>query len=285
MTAPRSLLTAWDVHAKKKYGQNFLTNPATTKMIVSRAGITENDIVLEVGGGLGALTIPIANAASKLYTIEKDTQLVPLLKNEILAAGADKKVEVINEDILKINIPEISERHNQKIIIMGNLPYNISSQILIWLVKSRHYVTKAVFMFQKELAERIVSPPATKDYGRLSAVIQYCGSIKTIATLGANQFFPKPKVDSVVIEISFFDKPPVTATNEEFLFSVIKAAFGKRRKNLRNSLSKSELGIETDIIMDALEKSSIDHKRRAETLSVEEFVLLSNTLTSVIVPQ
>ncbi len=285
MTAPRSLLTAWDVHAKKQFGQNFLVNPATPQMIVSRAGITADDVVLEIGGGLGALTIPIANTAAKVYTIEKDKQLVPLLKNELLAAGANEKVEVIHEDILKINIAEISEKHGQKIIIMGNLPYNISSQILIWLVKSRAFVTKAVFMFQKELAERIVSPPGSKDYGRLSAVIQYCGSIKSIATLNADQFFPKPKIDSEVIEVTFFEEPPTPAINEEFLFNVIKAAFSKRRKNLRNALSKSELGIETDVIMQALEKSSIDHKRRAETLTVKEFVLLSNTLSTTLLEE
>lgn len=281
MTAPRALLTAWDVHAKKQFGQNFLINPATTEMIVSRAGIGPDDVVLEVGGGLGALTIPIANNAAKVYTIEKDKQLVPLLKNELLAAGADKKVDVIQSDILKIDIAEISKKHGRKIILMGNLPYNISSQILIWLVKSRAFVTKAVFMFQKELAERIVSPPGTKDYGRLSAVIQYCSSIKSVTVLGANQFFPKPKVDSEVIEISFFDQPPAPADNEEFLFKVIKAAFGKRRKNLRNSLSKSELGIETNLIMEALAASSIDHNRRAETLTIEEFVFLSNNLLAI----
>lgn len=278
MTAPKSILAAWNVHAKKQFGQNFLIEPSTTKMIVSRAQILSDDIVLEIGGGLGALTIPVANAAAKVYTVEKDKQLFPLLKNEILAAGADQKVELIHEDILKINIGEIAEKHGQKIIVMGNLPYNISSQILIWLVKSRIFVKKAVFMFQKELAERIAAPPATKDYGRLSAVIQYCGSIKNIANISANQFFPKPKVDSTVIEISFFEKPKNPAENEEFLFSVIKAAFGKRRKNLRNALSNSELDIDTEHIMQALAKSDIDHKRRAETLTVDEFVQLSNQL-------
>lgn len=278
MTAPKSILTAWNIHAKKQFGQNFLIEPATTQMIISRTGISSDDVVLEIGGGLGALTIPAANAALKVYTIEKDKHLIPLLKNEILAAGADKKVVVINKDILKINIGEIAETHGRKIVIIGNLPYNISSQILIWLVKSRQFVKKAVFMFQKELAERIAAPPSTKNYGRISAVIQYCASIKGIAQISANQFFPKPKVDSSVIEISFFEKPEPSAENEEFLFSLIKAAFGKRRKNLKNALSKSELNIDQASIIKALEINAIDPKRRAETLTIKEFVQLSNTL-------
>ena len=282
MRTPRTLLTAWNMHAKKKYGQNFLVEPATTEMIVSRAGIGPDDIILEIGSGLGALTLPLARKAKKVYAIEKDPQLVPLLRSEILAAGLEEKVELINKDILKIDIAEIVEQHGGKIIVMGNLPYNISSQILIWLIKSRSLVQKAVFMFQKELAERIVSPPGTGDYGRLSAVIQYCASIKSIAILKANQFFPRPRIDSEVIEISFFDAPDEKAVNEDFLFSVIKAAFGKRRKNLRNSLSNSELGISSELVLQALESSSIEHIRRAETLSIKEFVILSNNLFALI---
>ncbi len=282
MRTPRTILTAWNIHAKKQYGQNFLVEPSTTEMIVTRAGIGPEDIILEIGSGLGALTIPLAQKSKKVYAIEKDRQLVPLLKNEILAAGLEDKIELINKDILKVDIAEIANRHGGKIIVMGNLPYNISSQILIWLIKSRSLVKKAVFMFQKELAQRIAAPPATGDYGRLSAVIQYCASIKSIANLNANQFFPRPKVDSEVIEISFFDTPAEKADNEEFLFNVIKAAFGKRRKNLRNSLSKSELGITSETVLQALEASDIDHKRRAETLTIKEFVTIANNLISLI---
>lgn len=278
MRSPKTILKAWDLHAKKKYGQNFLSDPQTSRMIVSRAEIGPDDIVLEIGSGLGALTLPLAEKACKVYAVEKDIRLIPLLKNELLAANLSEKVEIINTDILKIPLQEIVSRHSGKIIVAGNLPYNISSQILIWLVKSRHLVSKAVFMFQKELAARIASPPGAPEYGRLSAVIQYCGTIRSVAVLSAGSFFPRPKVDSEVIEISFFTDPEIKAGDEDFLFSVIKAAFGKRRKNLRNALSKSELGRDNESIMSALEKSKIDHKRRAETLSIKEFVTLSDSL-------
>ena len=278
MTAPRTILNAWALHAKKQFGQNFLSDPSTPDMIVRKSGITSDDVVLEIGAGLGALTIPLARAAGAVYAVERDNQLVPLLRNELLAANVIDKVEIIHEDILQVDLPAIADKHNRKIRVMGNLPYNISSQILIWLVKSRHAVDKAVFMFQKELAERIAAPSGSKDYGRLSAVIQYCAAIKSIARIDAAQFFPKPQVDSEVIEILFNNEPPFAADDEEFLFSVIKAAFCQRRKNLKNSLTGSQLDMDQDLIMKALEEASIDHHRRAETLSIEEFVRLSNIL-------
>lgn len=278
MRSPRTLLTAWNLHAKKKYGQNFLSDPQAPELIVTRSGIGPEDTVIEIGSGMGALTLPLARKAGKVYAIEKDTQLVPILKSELLAAELDDKVEIITSDILKVSLTDIFEASKGKLIVMGNLPYNISSQILIWLVRHREMVSKAVFMFQKELAERIASPPATPGYGRLSAVIQYCAKIRSVAVLGAGQFYPRPQVDSEVIEIDFFEEPEVMAKDEDFLFSVIKAAFGKRRKNLRNSLSKSELPADVDQVMSALQESGIDHTRRAETLTIKEFVTLSDTL-------
>ena len=278
MTSPRTLLTAWELHAKKQFGQNFLTDPATPEMIVRRSGLMPGDVVFEIGAGLGALTVPSARVAERVYAVERDPHLIPLLRNELLAAGVLDKVEIIHDDILAVDLPAIASHHKGKIRVMGNLPYNISSQILIWLVRSRQCVDKAVFMFQKELAERIVAPPGAKDYGRLSAVIQYCAEIRTIARIGSGQFFPKPAVDSEVIEIDFSGKPDHPARDEAFLFDVIKAAFGKRRKNLKNSLTSSQLGIEQDQMLIALDKASIDYHRRAETLTILEFVTLSNHL-------
>lgn len=278
MTSPRTILTAWNLHAKKQFGQNFLSDPSTPEMIVRKSGLTPDDIVLEIGSGLGALTVPCARTAEKVYAVERDNQLVPLLKNELLAAGLMDKVEILHQDILDVDLAAIGQIHGRPLRVMGNLPYNISSQILIWLVKARTHVDKAVFMFQKELAERIAAPVGTKDYGRLSAVVQYCASISSLAKIDASLFFPKPKVDSEVIEIVFFDKPEFPAKDEEFLFAVIKAAFGQRRKNLKNSLNNNLGDMDSDLIMSALEKVSIDHHRRAETLSVKEFVMLSNAL-------
>lgn len=278
MTSPRTILTAWNMKAKKQFGQNFLSDPAIPEMIVRKSGLTKDDVVFEIGAGLGALTIPIARIAKKVYAVERDNQLVPLLKNELVAADVEDRVTIIHDDILKTDLKAIAKEQGRRLRVMGNLPYNISSQILIWLVNARDHVDKAVFMFQKELADRIAAPPGSKDFGRISAVVQYCSSIHPIVKIDASRFFPKPQVDSEVIEIRFFDSPEHKAMDETFLFKVIKAAFGQRRKNLKNSL-KNNLGtIGEDKIMAALESVSIDHKRRAETLSIREFVLLANAL-------
>jgi 16S rRNA (adenine1518-N6/adenine1519-N6)-dimethyltransferase len=163
---------------------------------------------------------------------------------------------------------------------MGNLPYNISSQVLVQLIQSRKYVSRAILMFQKELALRIMASPGGKDYGRITAMLKYCSDIKSLAIIKSPMFFPKPKVDSEVVEICFKETPEYIADNEDFLFKVIKAGFGKRRKTLRNSLGRSELMISTDTAGRALEQAEIDPIRRAETLTVHEFVNLSHALTA-----
>jgi len=276
MTSPRVLLSAWNLSPKKHFGQNFLSDPSTAEMIVSRAGISEEDIVLEVGAGLGALTVQIAMTADTVYAVEKDRNLIPLLQSELLAKNLDN-ILILNEDILDVDIEGLSAKHGRKISVIGNLPYNISSQILIKLIIQRPLVNRAVLMFQKELAERICAKPGGKDYGRISVMLQYCAGITKIADVKASLFFPKPRVDSQIIEIRFRETPVFPADNENFLFSVIKAAFGKRRKTLKNSLSGSGLGIDAHTAEMILNKAGIDPVRRAETLTVEEFVKLSNS--------
>lgn len=278
MTSPRTILNAWNMHAKKQFGQNFLSDPSTPDMIVRKSGLGPEDIVLEIGSGLGALTIPCARCARRVYAVERDNHLVPLLKNELLAAGVMEKVVILHDDILAIDLGALSRDHGRPFKVMGNLPYNISSQIVIWLIKARKFVDRAVFMFQKEMAERIAAGVGSKDYGRLSAVVQYCAEIETLAQVEAGLFFPRPKVDSQVIAIDFTKTISLLAHDEDFLFAVIKAAFGQRRKTLKNSLSNNLSDITTDVIMQSFEKTGIDPSRRAETLSVDEFVLLSNTL-------
>lgn len=281
MTSPRTILTAWNMKAKKQFGQNFLADPSTPEMIVRKSGLTDKDIVFEIGSGLGALTIACARVAEKVYAVERDNQLVPLLKNELLAAGVMDKVTIIHDDILNTNLEEIAASHGRPLRVMGNLPYNISSQILIWLVGARRHADKAVFMFQKELADRIAAPPGSRDFGRISAVVQYCATITPLVKIDASLFYPKPQVDSEVVEIRFFEKPEYPADDESFLFEVIKAAFGQRRKNLKNSLSNNLGGLSQEQVLDALQTTGIDHNRRAETLSIKEFVSLANELRKI----
>ncbi|MBW2366993.1 MAG: 16S rRNA (adenine(1518)-N(6)/adenine(1519)-N(6))-dimethyltransferase RsmA [Deltaproteobacteria bacterium] len=276
MTTPRTLLKAWALHPKKRLGQNFLSEPATSRMIVTRADVTKNDVVLEIGAGLGSLTIPLAKQVKKVVAVEKDRRLLGLLTAELVAAQVDN-VTVIDEDILKLDIQSVSEREQSPLVVFGNLPYNISSQIVLKLIADRKYLNRAVVMFQKELAQRLIAPPGSKTYGRISVMVQYCASVRPIATIPSTVFFPKPQVDSEVIEINFKDDDRQQG-DDAYLFAVIKAAFSKRRKTLKNALAASELKLDPAVIQHALDAAGIDGQRRAETLSVSEFVDLSRRL-------
>ena len=277
MTSPRILLAAHNISPKKQLGQNFIIDPTFTEKIVKRAGILPEDIVLEIGAGLGALTIPLARRARKVIAIEKDRQIVPILNTEVLVSGLTN-ISIIEKDILSVDISALIEDMDGKIVVMGNLPYNISSQILVRLIRSRAGISRAVLMFQKELAQRLTADSGCKDYGRLTVMLRYCSDIKKLVDVKASLFFPKPKIDSEILEIKFKKEIDHKAVDELFFFKVIKSGFGNRRKTLKNALAASELNIDPDTAERVLEKSNIDPIRRAETLTVEEFVRLSNTL-------
>ena len=277
MTSPKTLLIFHNIRPKKQLGQHFLANQNTAEMIVNRSGILPEDVVLEIGAGLGALTIPLARIAREVFAVEKDRNIIDILKTEILASNLSNVV-VMEQNILKINIKSLAEDIGQKLVVMGNLPYNISSQILVQLIKSRSALSRAVFMIQKELSQRITAQPGCKDYGRLSVMLGYCANINKIADVKSSVFFPKPKVDSEVLELRFKKRLEYPANDETYFFSVIKAAFGNRRKILKNALATSALNIDANTAQNILEKSGIDPVRRAETLTIEEFVKLSNNL-------
>ena len=280
MTSPRILLAAYNIRPKKKLGQNFLADPSTAKMIVNCSEILPDDVVMEIGAGLGALTIPVARRVQKVFAVEKDRQIIDILKIELLASNLSN-VAIIEKNILMVDIKTLVKNIDRKIVVMGNLPYNISSQILVQLVKTRNVISRAILMFQKEMAQRITAQPGCKDYGRLTVMLRYCSDIKKLADVKASLFFPKPKVDSEVLEIRFKERLEYSAKDEAFLFRVIKAAFGNRRKTLKNALAASALDIDTNTAKNVLESSDIDPIRRAETLNIEEFVRLSNNLVRV----
>lgn len=277
MISPRQFLAARKLYPKKQLGQNFLKDPAFAEMIVARSGILPNDMVLEIGAGLGALTIPLARVAQKVVAVETDRQLLDVLNTEILLRNVSN-VELMDHDILKLDIKALANTIGQQLVVVGNLPYNISSQILIRLIKARNVLKYAVLMFQKEMAQRIMAQPGSKNYGRLTVMLMYCADIRKIADVKAALFFPKPNVDSVVLSISFRKISAGFARDEDFLFKVIKAAFSRRRKTLKNALAGSELHIDRPTIEQILNHVGIDPIRRAETLHVEEFVRLSNSL-------
>ena len=281
MTSAKVLLNAWNLRPKKKLGQHFLVDPSTAEMIVRRSQITSKDTVMEIGAGLGALTIPVAKIAGRVYAVETDSQLTPLLKNELLVHKLTN-VEIIEKNILSIDIHSLAKKIGRRLIVMGNLPYNISSQVLIQLIHARSIVKRAILMFQKELARRITASPGNKDYGRLTVMLSYCAEIKSIATIAASLFYPAPKVDSEVVEVDFNISRQYPSHDESMLFQVIKAAFGNRRKTLKNALSTSGLHIDPQIAHQALTAAGIDPARRAETLAVTEFVALQISLAQAL---
>ena len=277
MTSPRTLLTAWDVKARKQLGQNFLKDVNVARSIVDKAGIAATDVVLEIGPGLGAITIPAAQAADRVIAVDKDPRIIGLLQTELIAAGIDN-VEIRTADILTVDLAAISGALGRPLVVLGNLPYNISSQVIVQLIQARRGVDRAVLMLQKEMVQRICAGPGSRDYGRLSVMLGYCAKTRVLMQVKASQFFPAPKVDSTVIGIRFTGPPACAADDEAFLFRVVKAAFGKRRKTLRNALSQSDLELSPPICEQLLEKAAVDPMRRAERLSVSEFVRLSNLI-------
>jgi 16S rRNA (adenine1518-N6/adenine1519-N6)-dimethyltransferase len=256
-------------------GQNFLADPNMAAAIVRHARLEPDDVVLEIGAGLGALTLPLATQVEHVFAVESDGRIAAILKDELLASGVDN-VTVIEEDILRFDIRTLAKRARGTLTVMGNLPYHISSQVLVQLIDARMVVGAAFLMFQKELAERLTAKPGTKTYGRLSVLVQYCANTAPLVSVHANAFFPRPKVDSQVVGITFQDPVDFPVTDEGLLFGVVKAAFGKRRKMLKNALTGSDLGFGGEIVSGTLARAGIDEKRRAETLSVEEFVNLAN---------
>ncbi len=273
MTSPRTLLKAWNLRPKKRLGQCFLTDPSTAAAITSRARLSPQDVVLEIGAGLGALTIPLAEKVAKIYAVEKDRRLVDLLKTELLTRQITN-CEIIAGDILEIDMTAYAASLGHKMTVFGNLPYNISSQVLIKLIHSRKVFKRAIFMFQKELAQRISARPGGKEYGRISAMLRYCADIRTLLTVKADAFYPSPKVDSAVLEIEFKATTDYGSHDEAMLFAVIKAAFGNRRKTLKNALTASGLDVDSQTARQALSAAGIDPTRRAETLEPGEFVAL-----------
>jgi len=275
MTSPRTLLRAWNLQAKKQLGQNFLTDPNMAKSIVDKAQIGSDDVVLEIGPGLGAITGFAADAAQQVIAIDKDRQIIDLLKTELLAAGIDN-VDIRNGDILREDIEEIAREANQPLVVLGNLPYNISSQVIVQLIRARRCVTRAILMLQKEMAQRLCAGPGSKVYGRLSVGLAYCARPRILMQVQARQFYPVPKVNSTVVGIDFVRHPRFPADDEALFFKVVKAAFGKRRKTLRNALSQSDLKLTPSSCEQLLQKSGIDPMQRAEQLPVASFVRLSN---------
>ena len=271
-----ALLKKYNFPIQKRYGQNFLIDDNILKGIVEAAGVNENDTVLEIGPGLGALTGYLCRAAKKVIAVEIDKMLVPIL-NETLADY--ENFTLINDDILKVDIEELVR--NIKIKVVANLPYYITTPIIMELLEKQSCIESITVMVQKEVALRMAEGPGSKDYGALSLAVQYYSKPSLSMMVSKNCFLPKPDVDSAVVHLDVYEKNerPVKVKDAEKMFAIIKAGFGQRRKTLLNSLSNdASLGLSKDMIRDALLKMGLPETVRAEALSLEQFAALSDIL-------
>ena len=272
------ILKKYDFSFQKKFGQNFLIDTHVLDKIILAAGITKDDMVLEIGPGIGTMTQYLAEAAGKVVAVEIDKNLIPILSDTLKDYG---NVTVINEDVLKLDIKKLaSEEHaGRPVKVVANLPYYITTPIIMGLFESHVPIESITVMVQKEVADRMQTGPGSKDYGALSLAVQYYAEPYIVANVPPNCFMPRPKVGSAVIRLTRHEKPPVEVKDEKLLFDIIRASFNQRRKTLANGLNNSgTLDIPKEEITKAIEKLGKGPGVRGESLTLEEFALLSNYL-------
>jgi 16S rRNA (adenine1518-N6/adenine1519-N6)-dimethyltransferase len=277
MSSPKEIIHQYAIKPRKRLGQSFLMEENVIKRIAAIAQVTNNDIVVEIGAGIGVLTEDLAQTAAKLIAIEIDDQLVEVLKDKLLKYN---NVQIYSGDILKFDFGAIARDGQQKIKVVGNVPYNISSPVLFHLLSFRKIIDSFVLMLQKEVIQRLVALPGGKDYGVPSVILQMFASVEKVLDVPAGCFYPRPKVESSVMRGFFLERPLVELADEELFIRLVRDAFAQRRKMLVNNLKKSKLleGFSDVYLEVALDAAGIDGQRRGETLSVEEFGLLSNIL-------
>ncbi len=262
---------------QKKFGQNFLVDNSILDKIIEAAELTEEDCVLEIGPGIGTLTQRLAEEAREVVAVEIDKNLIPILGETL--AGYDN-VTVLNEDILKVDIHKIVEEHGGKPVkVVANLPYYITTPIIMALFEKHIPMRSVTVMVQKEVADRMRVGPGTKDYGALSLAVQYYAKPEIVTKVPAACFMPKPNVDSTVIRLIKYEKPPVQAEDEAWMFSIIRASFNQRRKTLANGLANAgNIGLNRRQVEEVLEQMGLSITVRGEALTLEQFAELSNRL-------
>ena len=273
------VLQKYDFVFQKKYGQNFLIDSHVLDKIVSAAGITKDDFILEIGPGIGTMTQYLAASARKVFAVEIDKALIPILEDTLKEFD---NVQVINQDILKVDIKKLAEEHNdgKPIKVVANLPYYITTPIIMGLFESQVPIDSITVMVQKEVADRMKVGPGTKDYGALSLAVQYYAEPYIVANVPPNCFMPRPKVGSAVIRLTRHEKPPVEVADEKLMFRLIRASFNQRRKTLANGLNNSpELSYSKEEIQQTIEKCGFKAGIRGEALTLEDFAKLANAFS------
>lgn len=272
------VLNKYQFMFQKKFGQNFLIDTHVLEKIIRSANITKEDFVLEIGPGIGTMTQYLAEAAREVTAVEIDRNLIPILKDTL--SGYDN-VNVINEDILKVDICRLAQEKNggRPIKVVANLPYYITTPIIMGLFESHVPLDSITIMVQKEVADRMQVGPGTKDYGALSLAVQYYAQPYIVANVPPNCFMPRPKVGSAVIRLTRYAQPPVQVDDEKKMFRLVRASFNQRRKTLVNGLNNSpEVHATREAVLAALEQMGLSPTVRGEVLTLEQFAQLSNFL-------
>ncbi|MBQ5445578.1 MAG: 16S rRNA (adenine(1518)-N(6)/adenine(1519)-N(6))-dimethyltransferase RsmA [Lachnospiraceae bacterium] len=273
------VLQKYNFNFQKRFGQNFLIDTHVLEKIIREAHITKDDVVLEIGPGIGTMTQYLCESASKVFAVEIDNTLIPILNDTL---SEYDNVTIINEDILKVNINKLVEEEcgNRPIKVVANLPYYITTPIIMSLFENDVNIDNITVMIQKEVAERIVSKPGTKDYGALTLAVNFYSTPEIVANVPPNCFMPRPNVSSAVIRMTKDVEPKVKVADKELLFKLIKASFLQRRKTLVNGIGNfKELNITKDRVAEALKEMGLDENIRGERLSLSEFGELSDLLS------
>lgn len=261
---------------QKKFGQNFLIDEHVLEKIISAAGIGPDDFVVEIGPGIGTMTQYLAHAARGVAAVEIDKALIPILQDTL---STYDNVTVINEDVLKVDLKELAEKMNEgrPVKVVANLPYYITTPIIMGLFESHVPVESITVMVQKEVAERMQAGPGTKDYGALSLAVQYYAEPYIVANVPPNCFMPRPNVGSAVIRLQVHKNPDIRVKDESLMFRIIRASFNQRRKTLQNSLSHDpQLGISKEVVARILEEMGLSATIRGEALSLQQFAQFSD---------
>ena len=272
------IIQKYDFVFQKRFGQNFLVDTHVLEKIIQAAGLTKEDMVLEIGPGIWTMTQYLAEHAGRVTAVEIDSNLIPILKETLKDYD---NVTVINEDILKVDVAALAEQYNggRPIKVVANLPYYITTPIIMGLFESHVPIDSITVMVQKEVAERMQAGPGTKNYGALSLAVQYYAEPYIVANVQPNCFIPRPNVGSAVIRLTRHEAMPVQVKDEKLMFALIRASFNQRRKTLQNSLSNSgELSFSKEEIGTAIEKMGLSPSVRGEALTLEQFARLADVL-------
>ena len=272
------ILQKYNFNFQKKFGQNFLINTGVLEDIIDAAEVTDEDMVLEIGPGIGTMTQYLCENARQVIAVEIDTNLIPILKHTL---SAYDNVRIINDDILKVDINELAREYNngRPIKVVANLPYYITTPIIMGLFESHVPIESITVMVQKEVADRMQAGPGTKDYGALSLAVQYYSKPQIVVNVPPSCFMPQPKVGSTVISLRRHQQPVVQVEDEKLMFKVIRASFNQRRKTLANGLNNyGGINLTKEQIQQSIEELGVPVNIRGEALSLEQFACLSNII-------